>query len=34
MERGEEFAKKHEILFYETSAKTGKNVDGIFTKVA
>ena len=29
-EEGQEFADKYGILFYETSAKTGKNVDEMF----
>ena len=29
-EKGQELAKKHKIMFLETSAKTGSNVDNIF----
>ena len=31
-EEGEEFAKKKNMIFLETSAKTGKNIDKIFEK--
>ena len=33
-EEGENFAKTHGLLFLETSAKTGANVDAAFTKVS
>ena len=29
----EEFAQSNGLLLYETSAKTGKNVTGVFTEV-
>ena len=29
----EEFAQSNDLLLYETSAKTGKNVTGVFTEV-
>ena len=31
-EEGEEFAKKKNMIFLETSAKTGNNIDKIFEK--
>ena len=34
IEEGEEFAKKNELMFSECSAKTGKNVNYIFEKLA
>jgi len=34
IEEGENFARTHGLLFLETSAKTGANVDAAFTKVS
>ena len=31
---GEEFSKKHGLMFCECSAKTGENIDFIFNKLA
>ena len=31
-EEGADFAKQYEMFFYETSAKTGKNIDEVFIK--
>ncbi len=33
-EEGYEFAKKHDILFVECSAKSSKNIEPVFTLVA
>ena len=33
-EEGEEFSKKHGLMFCECSAKTGENIDFIFNKLA
>lgn len=30
VDEGAEFAKKHEILFLETSAKTGHNIEQVY----
>jgi Ras-related protein Rab-5C len=34
IEEGSEYAKKENIMFYETSAKTGKNIAKLFKEVA
>ncbi|KAM3134013.1 hypothetical protein pb186bvf_013855 [Paramecium bursaria] len=33
-EEGSQYAKKHDLLFFEASAKTGQNVDKIFQEAA
>ncbi len=33
-EEGAEFAKKHNMLFFECSAKTGYNIEEVFTESA
>ena len=33
-EEGDNFAKKYDLLFYETSAKEGNNIDEVFKKIA
>jgi len=32
-EEGQEFARKHDLLFVEASAKTGVNVDKVCLKI-